>query len=55
METTIVLCKKLWYYGKHFVTTEKNYDFIPKTMKLCFNIKKLWYYGKKTIVNYSKL
>ena len=43
---TMVLWKKLWYYGK-------NYGTIPKTMELWFTMektmvlwKKLWYYSK---------
>ena len=43
---TMVLWKKLWYYGK-------NYDTILKTMELWFTMektmvlwKKLWYYSK---------
>ena len=44
---TMVLWKKLWYYGK-------NYGTIQKTMELWFTMektmvlwKKLWYYSKK--------
>ena len=48
IEKTMVLWKKLWYYGK-------NYDTISKTMELNDLLwKKLWHYGKNhgTIVNY---
>ena len=57
--------KKLWYYGKIYVTLWKNYDSYTENYKtLIYYGKKLWYYGENygtmeknygTIVKYSLL